>query len=85
MITFVGFAPDLPPETPGIFTDCSGLLHGVNSFVGAPSPVDTGLGTINSAALGFAVTRTSANIARVFAGTSSKLYELAGGLASLAM
>ena len=26
MIPFIGFAPDLPPETPGAFTDCQNVL-----------------------------------------------------------
>lgn len=75
MIPFVGFSPDLPPETPGAITDCSNILPGIGVFSAAPSAVDAGLGAVDSAALGFAVTRKIDNTIRTFCGTSAKLYE----------
>lgn len=78
MIPFVGFAPDLPPETPGIMTDCAGILPGVGEFVSAPSRVDAGLGALSAAARGFAVVRTNDNTIRTFAGDSAALYEASG-------
>jgi hypothetical protein len=77
MTPFVGFAPDLPPETPGIFTDCAGILPGPNEFIAAPSQVDASLGALDGQALGFAVTRKTDNTIRTFAGDSTKLYEVA--------
>lgn len=79
MIPFVGFSPDTQPETPGIFTDCSNILPAIGSFVSAPSPVDAGLGAIDSAALGFAVMRKLDNSSRVICGSSTKLYDQSGG------
>lgn len=78
MIPFVGFQPDVPPETPGIFTDCSNILPAVGAFSAAPSKVDSGLGALSGAALGFAVTRKLDGTVRTFAGTSAKLYEASG-------
>lgn len=79
MIPFIGFAPDLPPETPGAMTDCYNVLPSVNTFIGAPTAINAGLGTLPSAAIGFAVTRKSDGSKRVFAGTGAKLYEQSGG------
>lgn len=80
MIPFVGFAPDLPPETPGVFTDCKNVLPAVNGFVAAPTSIDAGLGAISSAAQGFAVVKKSDNTTRVFCGNSTKLYEQVAGV-----
>lgn len=79
MIPFIGFAPDLPPETPGIFTACDQILPGIGEFVSAPSRVDSGLGAISGSARGFVVLRTNNNTIRTFTGSSDKLYESSGG------
>lgn len=79
MIPFVGFSPDVQPETPGIFTDCSNILPAIGSFVAAPSPVDAGMGAVESAALGFAVMRKLDDTRRVVCGTATKLYDQSGG------
>ena len=75
MIPFIGFAPDLPPETPGVMTDCSSILPGMGEFISAPSKVDAGLSAISSSAKGFAVVRKNDNTIRTFCGNSTKLYE----------
>ena len=75
MIQFEGFAPDLPPETPGIFVDCKNILPSIGLFVAAPTPIDCGLGAISGAAKGFAITRKLDNSTRAFCGSSDKLYE----------
>ena len=80
MISLVGFAPDLPPETPGVFTDCKNILPAVGGFVSANTPVDANLGALDGAAKGFAVTRKIDNAMRVFSGSSAKLYEATAGV-----
>lgn len=75
MIPFVGFSPDLPPETPGIFTDCANILPGINEFSASPSPIDAGLGALDAKCVGFSIVRKNDNTIRTFAGTASKLYE----------
>jgi hypothetical protein len=79
MIPLIGFAPDLPPETPGVITDCSSILPGLGEFVAAPSGVDAGLGALSGSARGFAVVRKNDSTNRAFAGASDKLYESAAG------
>lgn len=79
MIPLTGFAPDLPPETPGIMTECSGLIPSMNTFIGVPSPIDAGLGAISSTAKGFVVTRKSDGNIRTFCGNATKLYEQVSG------
>lgn len=79
MIPFEGFAPDLPPETQGIFVECKNILPSIGVFVAAPSEVDAGLGAIGSSARGLAVARRIDNTARVICGDSSKLYQQSSG------
>lgn len=78
MTPFVGFAPDLPPETPGIFTDCTNMLPAVGAFISAPSAIDAGMSALSSAAVGFSVLKKLDNTTRIFCGNSSKLYEQSG-------
>lgn len=78
MTPLIGFAPDLTPETPGIFTDCVNILPGINEFIAAPSRVDANLGALDGTCYGFAVTRKPDNTIRHFAGSAAKLYELGG-------
>lgn len=78
MIPFVGFSPDVAPETPGIFLDCKNILPAIGSFIAAPSRVDCGLGAISSAAKGFSVARRLDNSARVLCGNATKLYLQSG-------
>lgn len=78
MIPFIGFAPDLPPEAPGVMTDCSNIIPGIGEFASAPSKVDAGLGAISDTARGFAVVRTNDNSIRTFCGSDDKLYESSG-------
>jgi hypothetical protein len=41
MVTFIGFAPDLDPETPGGWLDCDGLYGTTKGF--RPEPGDTAI------------------------------------------
>lgn len=75
MIPLIGFAPDLPPETPGVFTDCQNILPGIGEFIAAPAAADTGLGALDAKAVGFSIVRKNDNTRRTFAGTAAKLYE----------
>lgn len=78
MIPFQGFAPDLPTETPGIFTDCTNIVPTTSGFAAAPTFVGTG-DSLGSAATGFAVLRQSSSSRRVLAATSDALYEYSSG------
>lgn len=78
MIKFDGYAPDLASTTPGILTDCTALIPTLKGMAGAPSAVDLGLDALAAACQGGAVCIKLDNGVRLFAGTGTKLYELAG-------
>lgn len=78
MIPFQGYAPDLPPETPGVFTDCQNIVPTTSGFAGAPTFVGIG-DSLPATAIGFAVCRKPDNTKRIFSGTSAALYEYTAG------
>jgi len=77
MNNLLGFAPDLPSTTPGIMTDCDQYIpaeYGMRS-ANVPSAYSDALA---AECLG-SITLTKLDASRrVFAGTSTKLYELSG-------
>lgn len=75
MTPLVGYAPDLPPNTPGILTNCSAFIPSLKGMKGAPSPKNTLLPALAAACRGASVGRKLDNTTRFFAGTSTKLYE----------
>ena len=76
---FTGFAPDLPPETPGILTDTDKVLINSKGFVRPQaSPVAWGSALPNTV-YGATLAQYVDGTQRYFAGTSSTLYENAGG------
>lgn len=81
MIPFVGFSPDVAPETQGIFLDCKNIIPAIGGFQSSPSAVDANLGALAGAARGFAVVRYLDNSAKAFSGTSAKLYSSSSGSA----
>lgn len=80
MTPLVGFAPDLPPTTAGVITDCSHLLPTERGFAAAPDAVavSTG-GALPASCIGSAVVPLIDGTRRIFAGTTTRLYELTGG------
>lgn len=75
MIPVAGFAPDVDPVTPGVLTDCDGLIPSERGMRAAPTPVSSGLPALASSVKGAAIVRRLNGTTRVFAGTSSALYE----------
>jgi hypothetical protein len=76
MIKWLGYAPDAPEKTSGIFTDCSGVIPTLDGFKGAPSPVTGELATAVPATVQGAATISKLDdSSRVFVGTGTKLYE----------
>lgn len=78
MIDFQGYAPDLPPTTPGILTNCTALVPTLKGMAGAPSAASLGIDALAAACQGAAVCTKLDDSTRLFAGTASKLYELNG-------
>jgi len=80
VIGFVGFAPDLPSTTEGVITDCTQLIPTERGMASAPSAVSvSGLGALAAECRGAAVLQKTSGTRRTFAGTQTKLYELASG------
>lgn len=78
MIPFIGFAPDLDSNTPGIITSCSQVVPTLKGMAGAPIATDVGADALSAAARGSSVLIRLDNVRRIFAGTQTKLYELNG-------
>lgn len=80
MIQFQGYAPDLPPETVGIITDCDRIIPYEDGYAAQGSLSDVENTTaLAGEARGFAVVRKQDNSTRVFAATIDAIYELDGG------
>lgn len=78
MTPIVGFAPDADPCTPGIFTACNAVIPFEAGFKGAPSAVNATADALASACIGAVVATKLDGTRRVFAGSTTKLYELSG-------
>lgn len=77
MNPLLGFTPDAPTTTPGIILDCTQFIPYDSGMRAAPGP--RSLADALAAACRGAITITKlAGTRRVFAGTSTKLYELSG-------
>lgn len=73
-----GFSPDVDPNTPGIMIACTAIVPFEAGFKGAPSAVNTTAAALAAACNGAIVATQLDGTRRVFAGTTTKLYELAG-------
>lgn len=73
-----GYAPDLDPTTPGILTDCANFVPTLRGYEGAPAAQSIGVDALAAACVGAAVVNKLDDTTRLFAGTSTKLYELSG-------
>lgn len=79
MTPFIGFAPDVDPTTPGVITDLTNMVPTVRgSYIGAPSGADVGMSALAAAALSAAICTNLSGANRLFAGTTTKLYEKTG-------
>lgn len=79
MTPFIGFAPDLDPTTPGIVTDLINMVPTIRgTYVGASSGADVGMSALAAAALSAAICTKLDGSNRLFAGTTTALYEKTG-------
>jgi hypothetical protein len=76
----LGFSPDLDPAAPGVVTDCVQMVPTSRGMRSAPAAVSiSGLGALPAQCRGAAVLQKTAGTRRTFAGTQTRLYELASG------
>lgn len=76
MVPAIGFAPDVDPTTPGVFTDCLNVDPTVNGFAASPSMQDSGAPALASACTGSALCPQIGGSVRFIAGTGTALEEL---------
>lgn len=75
-IPLLGFMPDAPSTTPGVFTDCVNVVPTEDGFVSAPSAVTLpSFAALASPCTGAIVASLINGTRRVFAGTTTRLYE----------
>jgi len=77
MIPFVGFYPDEDEHVAGVITDCSMMIPSMKGYKGAPSLVPVA-DALSAACVGATYVTKLDNTTRLFAGTQTKLFELAG-------
>ena len=79
MDKLLGFLPDAPATAPGVMTDCTNLIPTENGMKAAPSAaVPSGIAVLPAACIGAVTISKLDDTRRVFAGTTTKLYELSG-------
>lgn len=74
-----GYAPDLDPTTPGIFTSAVAIVPTMKGHKAAPSTSDIGLAALSATCVGGAVVRKLDASHRLFAGTTTALFENVSG------
>lgn len=78
MDKLLGFAPDVDPNTPGIFTDCDHIIPTEVGFAGAPTGAAANAAVLPAECRGAVIITKLDETRRIFAGTQTKLYELLG-------
>lgn len=78
MIPIRGFAPDQSPDTPGVLTACENVIPYEAGFKGAPVAVSVGAAALAAACRGAALVSDLSGTRKIYAGSASKLYQLAG-------
>lgn len=76
MTPLLGFTPDADPMTPGVMTDCVGIVPYETGFANAPTPINAVADPLAGPCQGAAVVTSTTGSRRFFAGTQTHLYEL---------
>lgn len=80
MQKLLGFLPDADETTPGVITSCTNFIPYINGMKGAPSTATpSGVPAVAAAVAGCALVTKLDDTRRIFAGTTTKLYELVAG------
>ena len=75
----IGYAPDMDPMTPGVVTSCSSAIPSLKGMRGAPGALNSSYAALAAACAGGAVVRKVNDTIRLFAGTTTALYEGSAG------
>lgn len=80
MDKLLGFSPDVEPTNPGVMTEVVNMVPDEKGMKGAPTPVTpANVPVLAAECIGAAVTTKLDDTRRIFAGTTTKLYELVLG------
>ena len=80
MEKLLGFSPDLEPTLSGVITSCSNFIPYQQGMRGAPTPeTPLNVPALAAACIGAGVVTKLDGTRRIFAGTTTKLYELSSG------
>ena len=81
-VALAGYAPDKHPTTPGVIVVCTNMVPTIRGMAGAPSvQAPSGItGALAAACQGAASLRKLDESVRTFAGSGTKLYEIASGV-----
>ena len=80
LVEWKGYSPDSDPTTPGVWTDCAGVIPTLKGFRAAPTPLDSGFPALAAACKGAASMQRLDTASRTFAGTTTGLYELSSSV-----
>jgi hypothetical protein len=76
MTRFIGFAPDIPKDTPGVIIDCTQLISNEHAMAAAPATAaPTGLVAVTAAVRGAATVTSTTGTRYTYAGTQTDLYQ----------
>lgn len=75
MTPLLGFTPDIDPTTKGAIVDCANLIPTLKGMRSGFSETSTGIAALAAVCHGAAVLKKLDSSARLFAGTTTKLYE----------
>jgi hypothetical protein len=79
MQNLLGFTPDVESTVAGVMTDCTNLIPTEKGMKGAPSAaIPSGIAALANTCIVAATISKLDDTRRVFAGTTTKLYELSG-------
>ena len=78
LIGLKGFAPDVDPTTPGVLTDVVAKIPSLKGMKSAPSRVTVGLPALAAVCTGSETVQKLSGAYRLFAGTTTKMYEASG-------
>jgi len=68
----------MDPMTPGVLTDCHNIIPTLNGFKSGPSLSTVGIPSLSFPCIGASLVVQLDNERRIFAGTSTRIYELTG-------
>lgn len=75
IVQLLGYTPDADPNIVGVLTNATGVVPSLKGLKGAPTPASVNMATLAATCVGAALITKLDGTNRVFAGTTTKLYE----------